>query len=92
MVTFSRRISPFFPEFRHFLVSARGKLGLTGTGEGNIITIDLPQPIDDQLRSAATVEVHLANVQVDQVFQFTLAKQKMPALLTAVSKCRATIR
>src|SRR3954454_20362844 len=29
MTTFSRRISPFFPEFRHFLVSARGKLGLT---------------------------------------------------------------
>src|SRR4051812_29487671 len=28
MTTFSRRISPFFPEFRHFLVSARGKLGL----------------------------------------------------------------
>ena len=28
MVTFSRRISPFFLEFRHFLVSARGKLGL----------------------------------------------------------------
>jgi hypothetical protein len=65
---------------------------LTGTGEGNIVTIDLPQPIDDQLRSAATVEVHLANVQVDHVFQFTLAKQKMPALLTAVSKCRAIIR
>jgi hypothetical protein len=65
---------------------------LTGIGEGNIVTIDLPQPIDDQLRSAATVEVHLANVQVDQVFQFTLAKQKMPALLTAVSKCRATVR
>jgi len=38
---------------------------LTGIGEGNIVTIDLPQPIDDQLRSAATVEVHLANVQVD---------------------------
>src|SRR5690349_10813797 len=65
---------------------------LTGIGEGNIVTIDLPQPIDDQLRSAATVEVQLANVQVDQVFQFTLAKQKMPALLTAVSKCRATVR
>src|SRR5690348_7114215 len=28
MATFSGRISPFFPEFRHFLVSARGKLGL----------------------------------------------------------------
>ena len=65
---------------------------LTGTGEGNIVTIGLPQPIDDQLRNAATVEVHLANVQVDQVFQFTLAKQKMPALLRAVSQCRAIIR
>src|SRR3954451_5923793 len=33
MTTFSRRISPFFPEFRHFLVSARGKLGLAGCGK-----------------------------------------------------------
>ena len=28
MATFSRRICPFFPQFRHFLVSARGKLGI----------------------------------------------------------------
>src|SRR3954468_23526485 len=34
MATFSTRISPFFPEFRHFLVSARGKLGLKGDLEG----------------------------------------------------------
>src|SRR3954470_13603644 len=33
MATFSSRIWPFFPEFRHFIVSARGKLGLTGCGK-----------------------------------------------------------
>jgi hypothetical protein len=40
MATFSRRISPFFPEFRHFLVSARGKLGLTAASLS--ITTDGP--------------------------------------------------
>src|SRR5664279_1134475 len=29
MATFSVQISPFFPDFRQFIVSRRGKLGLT---------------------------------------------------------------
>src|ERR1044072_4413447 len=39
------------------------KGNLLGTGEGNIVNIGLAQPIDDQLRQARTVQVHLANVQ-----------------------------
>ena len=65
---------------------------LVGHGSGNIVTIALDQPVDDRLRSATTVMVHLANVEIDQVFRFDLATQKMPALLTAVGKCRAVIK
>src|SRR3954454_2265080 len=42
MTTFSRRISPFFPEFRHFLVSARGKLGLDNPLAGESPVEPLP--------------------------------------------------
>jgi hypothetical protein len=41
MTTFSRLISPFFPDFCHFLVSARGKLGLKDTDTPRISLHDV---------------------------------------------------
>lgn len=77
------------------LVAISGKPlegNLIGIGEGSIVTIALPQSIDTKLRDAPMVLVHIANVQVNQLFEFTLPTQKMPALLAAVSKCRAVIK
>src|SRR5689334_669833 len=59
MTTFSRRISPFFPEFRHFLVSARGKLGLVAFGQAQQGLALLTQGLAELRRTGAVVGMPL---------------------------------
>lgn len=64
---------------------------LVGSGKGNILEVPLAAPIDDFLPEAKEIEIKMANANIDTEKTVQVNTAKMPALLSAVEKCRAMV-
>lgn len=64
---------------------------LTGTGDGNMLTVPADH-LEDRLPHAHRLDIQFANGIVDSEVSMSLNPSKMPALLTAVAKCRHMLR
>ena len=65
---------------------------LVGDGTDGLLIVALPHPIDQLLPHASEVQIRAANDKFDYDVTVPLLTAKIPALLTAVGKCRTVLK